>query len=74
MAMMRMINPSVRPTVDSPARTTQHPIARPTFRCLPERVSGIPVAREIFPFAAEMPSARFHENENPYFLPMIVVF
>ncbi len=48
----------------------EHPIALPTFRCLPPRVRGIPVAFEILLFAAEIPNARFQENENPYFLPM----
>jgi len=28
---------------------------------------------QILPFAAEMPTARFHENENPYFLPITVI-
>lgn len=48
----------------------EHPIALPTFRCLPPRVRGIPVALEILLFAAEIPDALFQENENPYFLPM----
>jgi hypothetical protein len=34
----------------------------PTFRCLPERVHGMPVARPIRDFAAEMPRSRFQEN------------
>ena len=49
----------------------QQPMALPIFLCLPERVSGIPMAREILPFAEDIPSARFHENEKPYFLPMV---
>lgn len=44
----------------------QHPIIRPILRCRPERDSGIPVLRETRPFAAEIPLARFHENEKPY--------
>ncbi len=28
------------------------------------------MAREILFFAEEMPTARFHENEKPYFLPI----
>jgi hypothetical protein len=31
----------------------------------PERVRGIPVAREILRFAAVTPRARFHENVRP---------
>jgi hypothetical protein len=31
----------------------------------PERVRGIPVAREILRFAAVTPRARFHENVSP---------
>ena len=38
---------------------------RPSSERRPERVVGIPVAREILRFAAVTPSARFHENENP---------
>jgi hypothetical protein len=37
----------------------------PSLRCRPERVNGIPVAREILRFARVTPSARFHENDNP---------
>jgi hypothetical protein len=70
--MIFIIIPAVNPAQFRQARITQQPIARPTFRCLPERVSGIPMAREIFPFAEEMPSARFQENENPYFFPIAV--
>jgi hypothetical protein len=28
------------------------------------------MARETFPFAAEIPKARFHENDSPNFFPM----
>jgi len=38
---------------------------RPTFRCLPDFVVGMPVARAIFLFAWVMPTARFHENDTP---------
>ena len=48
----------------------QQPMARPTFLCRPDMVSGTPVALESLPFAAEIPSARLHENENPNFLPI----
>lgn len=47
------------------AMATQHPAILPIFRCLPERLSGIPVARENFCFACDIPTARFHENEIP---------
>lgn len=50
---------------------THHPKARPIFRWRPERVKGIPVWREILLFMPEMPTARFHEKEKPYFLPMV---
>jgi hypothetical protein len=56
------------------ARMTQQPNACPAFRCLPPRVKGMPIAREIFPFAAEIPTARFQENENPNFLPIAIRF
>jgi hypothetical protein len=46
----------------------QQPAIRPTFRCLPERVSGIPRLLDIFPFAEEMPKARLHDQENPNFV------
>lgn len=62
------------PTTRDPPRNRimgiQQPAERPTLRCLPDRVSGIPIARDSLPFAAEMPTARFHEKENPYFLPI----
>ena len=44
--------------------------ARPTFRCMPDRVVGIPIRRASLPRAADNPIARFHENEKPYFLPI----
>jgi len=50
------------------ASGTQHPAALPTFRRRPDLVNGMPVTREIFPFAAEIPRARFAENEKPNFL------
>jgi hypothetical protein len=51
----------------SAAITTQQPSIRPSLRCRPERVSGIPICLESLDLAAEMPSARFQEKENPYF-------
>lgn len=41
------------------------PRMRPSSERRPDRVVGIPVAREILRFAAVTPSARFQENENP---------
>lgn len=42
---------------------TMHPQqSPPTFRCLPDLLHGIPVARLIRDFAAEMPVSLFHEN------------
>ena len=49
-----------RPDVDQ--RIPNH---LPSLRCLPERVSGMPVLRAMRRFAAVMPSARFHENVRP---------
>jgi hypothetical protein len=46
----------------------QHPMARPTFLCLPDRVRGIPIFLDILVLAPEMPRARFQENEKPNFL------
>lgn len=47
---------------------------RPSFLSLPDRVRGTPSIRDNFPFAAEIPTARFHENENPNFLPILQFF
>lgn len=49
----------------------KHPTIFPTFLCLPDLVKGIPVAREILRLAEEMPTARFHENENPCLRPIV---
>lgn len=38
---------------------------RPSFERRPERLSGIPVAFEIFRLAVVIPSARFQENVSP---------
>ena len=51
---------------------TAHPNALPIFRCLPERVSGIPIALDNLPLAAERPLARLHDHENPNFLPIFL--
>jgi len=45
-------------------------IIRPSFRSRPEAVKGTPIFLEIFPFRPDIPSARFHENENPKFFPI----
>jgi len=72
--MVFTMNTAANVEVRMKAIGTQHPAARPTLRCRPDLVSGIPVFRDIFPFIPEMPVARFHENENPCFLPMISAF
>jgi len=41
------------------------PSQRPSLLRRPERVSGMPVAREILRFALVTPSARFQENVRP---------
>lgn len=43
----------------------QQPMAFPNLRCLPARVSGMPIALESFDFAAETPNALFQEKETP---------
>lgn len=47
------------------ANGMQHPAAFPNLRCRPVRVNGMPICLDNFPFAADMPLARFHENDNP---------
>jgi len=41
-----------------------------SFRSRPELVVGMPVVRATLPFRAEIPMARFHDQESPSFLPM----
>ncbi len=55
-------------------RGTQHPAARPTLRCRPDRDNGIPVERETLPFIPEIPVARFKENDSPCFFPIVPPF
>jgi hypothetical protein len=52
-------------------KSTQHPIAAPVFRCRPDRVSGIPSCRDSLPFAADNPTALFHEKESPGIPPLL---
>jgi len=56
---------AVRPPTKS-TKNTQQPSIRPSFRCRPERVRGMPVRRDSRALAAEIPTARFHENDKPY--------
>jgi len=37
-------------------------MARPIFRCRPDRLEGIPICREIRALAAEIPTKRRHEK------------
>jgi len=46
---------------------------RPTLRCLPPRVVGMPVVRAILRFAAVTPVARRQENDSPG-MPVFVPF
>jgi len=39
-----------------------YPIIFPILRCRPDLVKGTPIFREILDFAAEMPTALFHEK------------
>lgn len=45
-----------------PKRKVEHPIAAPALRWRPDLVNGIPVFLDILDFAADTPSARFHEK------------
>ena len=47
-----------------------HPAILPSFCRLPDFVNGIPICLDILFFTPEIPNALFHENENPYFLPI----
>jgi hypothetical protein len=64
----------VTPKTARKAKGTQHPVARPILRWRPERVSGMPVLRDMRPFIPEIPIARFHENEKPCFPPIVLSF
>ena len=52
----------------------QQPIALPTFLWRPDRVNGIPIFREIFPFKADKPLALRHDHENPNLRPIISTY
>src|SRR4029453_19104109 len=57
------------------AAGTQQPIALPTLRCRPARVSNTPSLRDSLALALDKPVARFHENETPgmpFLRPMIM--
>ena len=45
---------------------TYLPAMRPAFLCRPDRVSGTPMVRDIFPFVADTPVSRLHDREIPY--------
>jgi hypothetical protein len=42
--------------------SVEHPAAAPSFRCLPDLVSGMPIFLDILDFAADMPVSLFHEK------------
>jgi hypothetical protein len=52
--------------------TQPQPTIRPSLRCRPDRVQGMPVARETRCLALVIPTARFHEN--PPLLAMVAPF
>lgn len=56
------------PPAHKSAKGIQQPSDLPTFRCRPDRVSGIPVFLEIFCFIADNPLALFQDHEKPNFL------
>jgi hypothetical protein len=62
-----LLVPTIVPKVPSRKKAAgmQQPRALPTLRCRPDRVSGMPIDREIFDLNAEIPTARFHENDRP---------
>jgi hypothetical protein len=47
------------------AMAIEQPNARPTLRCRPERVNGMPSCRDSRALAPDIPNARFQENETP---------
>jgi hypothetical protein len=49
-------------------------MAQPIFHCLPNLVRGMPIFLLILAFAEDMPTVRFQENENAYFLPIMPSF
>ena len=51
---------------------SKQPIALPTALCLPDLVNGMPIFLESLVFWPETPRARFHEKENPPFLPIVI--
>lgn len=59
---------AVTPPAHKRAKGIQQPSDLPTFRCRPDRVSGIPVFLENFCFIADNPLARFQDHENPNLL------
>jgi hypothetical protein len=52
---------------------TEQPSIRPIFCWRPDRVSGIPIMREIRPFKADSPLARFHDHEKPKLLRRAII-
>ena len=63
------------PASAAKAMIVEHPSARPTLRCRPARVVGIPVARATFCLSDDIPKARLGEKEKPNLrrLPMHVL-
>ena len=63
------IQPAMNRAATHPAigtsRTQQQPKDRPSFRCRPDRDSGIPICRESRAWAWETPRARFQEKLKP---------
>jgi len=58
-----LITAIATPATNAKITGTMHPQqSPPIFRCLPERVHGMPVARLIRDLAAEIPASRFHEK------------
>jgi hypothetical protein len=51
---------------------TAHPIRRPSLRCLPDLVRGMPIILETLPLRAERPVARRHDHEKPNFLQRLI--
>jgi hypothetical protein len=60
--------PPTAATTSEIRMATAHPMRRPSLRCLPDLVRGMPVIREILPLRADSPVARRHDHEKPNFL------
>jgi hypothetical protein len=71
------IHPKTKTTVALSRKTIDgmaQPIVLPTSLCIPDLVVGMPICLASLALTDEMPRARFHEKENPYFFPILAPF